>query len=155
MGRIHELKYISNSQTDRMERWVIRSGTVLVTCSGTIGRVAIASNTMNGWAASQHILRITPKIGVSHEGYIATFLMTPYGQHQLQSKIYGGVVDELTAEDTAKVLIPDLPYAEQEKIGAPAREAYELRDQANALENQAIACMEAVISPNNEASKCL
>lgn len=76
---------------------------------------------MNGWAASEHILRMTPKEHCSHEGYIATFLMSPYGQHQLQSKIYGGVVDELTAEDTARVLIPELPYAEQEKIGAPAR----------------------------------
>lgn len=102
---------------------------------------------MDKWAASQHILRIMPKINVSHEGYIATFLMTPYGQHQLQSKIYGGVVDELTADDTARVLIPDLPYAEQEKIGVPAKEAYELRDKANTLEDQAIACIEAIISP--------
>lgn len=147
MSRINDLKYISNTQTDRMERWIIRSGTVLVTCSGTIGRIAIASNSMDKWAASQHILRIMPKINVSHEGYIATFLMTPYGQHQLQSKIYGGVVDELTSEDTARVLIPNLPYAEQEKIGVPAKEAYELRDKANTLEDQAIACIEAIISP--------
>jgi type I restriction enzyme S subunit len=153
MGRIHELKYISNTQTERMGRWIIRSGTVLVTCSGTIGRVAIASNAMDGWAASQHILRIAPKINIGHEGYIATFLMSPYGQHQLQSKIYGGVVDELTAEDTARVLIPDLPYSEQEKIGAPAREAYELRDKANTLEDQAIACMEAIISPDEICSR--
>ena len=27
-----------------MNRWIIQSGTVLVTCSGTIGRVAITSN---------------------------------------------------------------------------------------------------------------
>lgn len=148
MSRIYDMKYISNSQTDRMERWIISSNTVLVTCSGTIGRIAVASDSMNGWAASQHILRISPAPNKSHEGYIATFLATPYGQHQLQSKIYGGVVDELTAEDTAEVLIPDIPYSDQKSIGAPARAAYELRDRANALEDQAIARMESLIEGN-------
>jgi len=145
MSRIHGMKYISNTQTDRMNRWIIKSDTVLVTCSGTIGRIAIASNLMDGWAASQHILRVSPCVNRSHEGYLATFLATPYGQHQLKSKIYGGVVDELTAEDTAKVMIPDLPYDLQKEIGQPAREAYELRDKANALEDQAIAHMEVII----------
>lgn len=142
--RIHDLKYISNTQTDRMERWIIRRGQVLVTCSGTLGRVALASSAQDGWAASQHILRLTAKPGESHPGFIAAFLMTPFGQHQLLSKSYGGVVDELTDSDTAAILAPKVPFSAQCSIGTLVEKAYELRDEANRIEDQAIAEFEAL-----------
>ncbi|WP_298919999.1 hypothetical protein [uncultured Nostoc sp.] len=72
-------------------------------------------------------------------------MLVPYGQHQLKAKIYGGVVDELTAEDTEILLIPDVPYFEQLAIGETVV-IYELRDKANALEDEAIAQLEAIIS---------
>jgi type I restriction enzyme, S subunit len=144
--RPYDLKYISNAKTKKMERWLIQSGWVLVTCSGTIGRIAVSSSQQNGWAASQHILRIIPKENSTHPGFLSAFLSTPYGQHQLKAKIYGGVIDELTAEDTEVILIPDIPYPEQLKIGEPILKVYELRDKANNIENEAIAELEAMIS---------
>ena len=87
-----------------------------------------------------------PEKGVTHPGFLAAFLSTPYGQHQLKSKIYGGVVDELTAKDTEIILIPDVPHLEQVRIGEPVVRVYEMRDEANDLENEAIAELEAIIS---------
>ena len=113
-----DVQYLSRTETKNLERWIIREGWVLVTCSGTIGRVAVATQRQNGRAASQHILRIMPDVKRTHAGYVAAFLMTPYGRHQLTSKIYGGVVDELTAADTRAVLIPDPPHAVHDEIGA-------------------------------------
>jgi type I restriction enzyme S subunit len=146
MMRIHDLKYISNTQTERMERWIIHRGQVLVTCSGTLGRVALASSAQDGWAASQHILRLTARPGESHPGFLAAFLMTAYGQHQLLSKSYGGVVDELTDDDTAAVIFPKVPFSAQEEIGTHVEEAYELRDQANRLEDEAILDFERLLA---------
>ena len=136
--RIHDIKFISNTETEKMERWIIRRSQVLITCSGTIGRVALASSAQDGWAASQHILRLTARPGISHPGYLAAFLMTPFGQHQLLAKVYGGVVDELTDGDTAIVLAPKVPFAKQCEIGERVEEAFELRDKANAEEDTAI-----------------
>ncbi len=73
-------------------------------------------------------------------------MKTPYGQHQLKARIYGGVVDELTPEDAGLVLIPDVPFPEQERIGRLMVRVYELRDEANAVEDEAIAQLEAIIS---------
>lgn len=143
--RPSELKYISNRMTVKMERWIIRKGMVMVTCSGTVGRTAVVSSAQDGWAASQHILRITPTTGVTHPGFLCIFLATAYGQHQLNSKIYGGVVDELTAEDTETIWIPDVPYDLQVGIGEKVVRAYEMRDEANCIENEAIADIEAVV----------
>lgn len=143
--RIYDLKCISNNNTPRIERWIIESGWVLVTCSGTVGRIAISTNNQHGWAASQHILRIIPRDNITHPGFVAAFLSTSYGQHQLKAKIYGGVVDELTHEDTKKVWIPDVPFSEQLKIGEPVSRAYELRDTANEIERLAIVKLENII----------
>jgi restriction endonuclease S subunit len=86
-----------------------------------------------------------PTVNVSHPGFLAAFLSTPFGQHQLKAKIYGGVVDELTSEDTADVWIPDIPYPQQREIGKLAVRAYEQRDNANEIEEQAIAEVERLI----------
>ena len=103
------LKYrILNQMTVKMDRWIIREGMVLVTCSGTIGRTAVVSCYQDGWAASQHILRIMPTAGKTHPGFLCAFLTTAYGQHQLNSKIYGGVVDKLASEDTQIIWMPDV-----------------------------------------------
>ena len=131
---------------NNINRWIIRANWVLVTCSGTIGRVAVATRQQDLWAASQHILRIVHKTGVTHPGFIAAFLATPFGQHQLKAKIYGGVVDELTAEDTAAILIPDVPFAEQEEIGEKVVKAYEMRDKANDIENTAVTEFEPLVT---------
>jgi len=143
----HGLKYLSRRAHADLSPWLIRKGWVLVTCSGVVGRVALAATALDGWAASQHIERIIPTPGRCHPGYLAAFLMTAYGQHQLTSKIYGGVVDELTEEDTAAILVPDAPMPVQERIGALVMDAFEKKEEANKLEEAAVRQLEGLIAP--------
>ena len=140
--RPHGLKYISVTATRNIENWIVHPGWVFVTCSGTIGRVAVSTSRQDGWAASQHILRIVPERDKSHPGFIAAFLTAPYGYHQVTAKTYGAVVDELTAEDVERVLVPDTPYNVQQEIGELVVCAFEMRDEASELEDQAVAELE-------------
>ena len=111
-----DLKYLSRSAHKNLDRWIIKAGWVLVTCSGTIGRVAIAMQQWNDWAASQHILRVVPKTGGScPAGYIYAWLSSPLGQAQFNGT-YGAVVDELTAEHVANILIPVPETPEQQNV---------------------------------------
>jgi type I restriction enzyme S subunit len=146
MIKPYDLKYLSRRAHPDLSRWIIHQGWVLVTCSGTIGLVALVPKTLDGWAASQHIERIIPNTQRCHAGYIAAFLMTPYGQHQLTSKIYGGVVDELTEEDTAAIWLPDAPLEVQERIGTLVVQAFEKKEEANAIEDRAIARLENILA---------
>jgi type I restriction enzyme S subunit len=143
----YDLKYLSPRAHADLSPWLIRKGWVLVTCSGVVGRVALAASALDGWAASQHIERIIPRAGRADAGYLAAFLMTPYGQHQLTSKIYGGVVDELTEEDTASVFVPDAPMPVQERIGALVTEAFEKKEEANKVEEAAVRQLETLVAP--------
>jgi type I restriction enzyme S subunit len=136
--RPYDLKYISKkANAKHIDECVILPGYVLVTRSGTIGRIGLVSSAQEGWTASEHLLRIIPNKKQDHPGYIAAFLMTPYGQHQLTAKIYGGVVDELTEEDTCAVWIPNAPLDLQAEIGERVVKAFELKDEANAVEERA------------------
>ncbi len=143
--RPYGLKYLSSTNQKGLERWIVRKGWVLVTCSGTIGRVGLVSSHQDKWAASQHLLRIVPNYKQGHPGYLAAFLMTPYGQHQLTAKIYGGVVDEITEEDTSAVWIPTAPEDIQAEIGKRVVTAFEIKGEASKIEEAAIRKLEAAL----------
>lgn len=139
------LKYISRTITKNLSRWIIGKDLVLVTRSGTIGRISVSTKLHEGWAASEHIMRIRTRDRVSHPGFLALFLASPFGQHQIYSKVYGGVVDELTAEDIAILKVPDVPWTEQAKLGRLVLKAYELRDEASVVEREAVEHLEDII----------
>ena len=102
-----DVKYLSKTAQKRLELWIIKSGWVLVTCSGTIGRVTVAPKHWDGWAASQHIMRIIPKEdSPCPSGYLYAFLSSPIGQVQLTSTIYGAVVDEITEDHARGIMVP-------------------------------------------------
>lgn len=140
----YDMKYISKSLTKNLEKWIIRRHWVLVTCSGTIGRIAVVTPQQDECAASQHILRIIAN-KESNPGYIAAFLSSPYGQCQLLSKIYGGVVDEITEQDTEEILIPQPPLNIQKRIGNLLMQAFEKKENANTLEAEAIRKLEHIL----------
>ncbi|GAP12177.1 restriction endonuclease S subunits [Bellilinea caldifistulae] len=144
--RPYDLKYVSlKVNAKHIDKCLIRIGYVLATRSGTIGRIGLVSSYMDKWAASEHLLRIVPDNSRGHPGYIAAFLMTPYGQHQLTAKIYGGVVDELTESDTGEVWIPNAPMEIQQEIGEKVVQAFEKKDEANVIEEAAIRKVEKLL----------
>lgn len=137
-----DLKYLSAKAHVRLDRWIIRSGWVLVTCSGTIGRVAIARRQWDGWAASQHILRIVPAPdGDVPSGYLYAFLRSFAGQAQLTSRIYGAVVDEITEEQAESILVPVATTAAQrrtvEAINNAALEGLRLQERSVDMNTEA------------------
>ncbi|HUT15718.1 MAG TPA: hypothetical protein VMY98_05685 [Anaerolineae bacterium] len=142
----YDLKCLSRAHTRRLDRWIVRAGWVLVTCSGTVGRVSVVSSYQDGWAASQHILRIVSAEGKSHPGYLAAFLMTPYGRHQVAAKVYGAVVDELTEHDMGAVVLPNAPLELQTRIGNRVLSAFEKKDEATRIEETAIGRLETLLA---------
>ena len=100
-----DIKYLSKKLRN-LEKWTIHEGWVLVTCSGTIGRSTIALPEWDGWAASQHIMRIVPDESKCPGGYLCSFLASRLGQIQLTASIYGAVVDEITEQQAQTVLVP-------------------------------------------------
>lgn len=152
-----DLKYISRSVHKDMEKWLIREGWILVTRSGTVGRVTITPKEWDGWAASEHILRIVPDdAGSCPGGYVYAFLSSPIGQAQLTAQIYGAVVDELTEEQAKSILIPVAETLEQTaivtEINRLAIQSVGKKMEAVALADASIAEIDSLI-PTSEAEE--
>jgi type I restriction enzyme S subunit len=68
--RPYDLKYISKKANARhIDECVIVPGYVLITRSGTIGRIGLVSSAQKGWTASEHLLRI---VQTGKKGILAT-----------------------------------------------------------------------------------
>lgn len=122
----------------------IKESQVLLTCSGTIGRCNIAPRHWDGWAASQHMIRIQPTTP-SMAGYIYAWLSTEYGRELVRRFTYGAVIDEIDADHVAHVAIPLLAEHEIREIGSLVLDANEKRHQAFLLEEQAIKDFDAKV----------
>lgn len=83
-------RYLSRKHTKRLNDLRIKPWDVLVSCSGTIGNVSLASPRMGEWALSQDAIRIAAP-DQDTAGYIAAFLRSPWGRHQVAGVTYGSV----------------------------------------------------------------
>lgn len=139
------IKYIWRQMKD-FAQYTVNKNWILITCSGTIGKTSLVSKFWDGWTATNHILRLVPNEQKIDPGFLTAFLLSQYGQLQLQRLIYGGVVDEIgeAGELFNRILIVKPKDARLEKeIGALVYNAYLKRDAATQLENNAIKQIEA------------
>ena len=141
--RLDDLKYLSRKTHGNSSYLFIKEGWILITRSGTVGRVVMCPKEWNGWIASEHVIRIIPDENKCSGGYLYSFLASPFGQIQLISQIYGAVVDELTDIQIENVLIP-LPKTEKDKrlmqsINTAIGKSISKRSEALSLVNKSIA----------------
>ncbi|MBE9202606.1 restriction endonuclease subunit S [Synechocystis salina LEGE 06099] len=128
--------FVSRSYTPKIERLLPEKWDILISRSGTIGNIGLATEIFLGKALSEHVIRLqtdTPE----NAGYVAAFLRSQYGRCQLTQGTFGSVVAQIEPQHLKRVLIPDLPPIRKIAIGRLMCEAGELRDQANSLLDEA------------------
>jgi len=142
----YDLKYISGRSFYKREKSIIdkykiKGGWILTTERGTTGVSALVTKYWDGWLASHNILRVVP-LNID-AGYLLAYLTTEYAQYQLKSKELGAVVEVLDPRDMGNILIP-IPTDEsiENKIGSLVIEAYNKKDRANQIEEEAITALE-------------
>ena len=123
----------------------LEENTLLITCSGTIGKVAFVPEHWQGWTANQHIIRIVPT-EKDVAGYLYVFLNTSYGYELIKRFTYGMTVDEIDRNHAAHIQIPLLKnQIIQREINSLALEANKKRTQAYNKEQQAIEKMNEMV----------
>lgn len=132
-------KYISIAKhKDLIPDLEIHENTVLITRSGTIGKVAIAPRHWEKWVPSDHIIRVFPA-NDDIAGYLYVFLSSDYGHELITRYTYGSVVDEIDDNHVSQIAFPILKnQAVQAEINSLALEANGKRYQAYQLEQEAL-----------------
>ena len=139
-----DLKYLWKDMKN-INAYIIKKNWILITCSGTIGRLSLISDYWKDWTATNHLLRIIPENRIIHPGYLAAFLLSDYGQFQLKRLSYGGVVDEIGEAGRLfnEILILKPKDIDIERtIGNIVVEAFNNRDKAAHIEQECIQLLE-------------
>lgn len=108
-------KFISKSDP-HYNQLVVKEGWILITRSGTTGIVSIVPKNWDGYAISEHVIRIIPDETKENGNYIYAFLQSDYAKKQLSKQVFGSVIDEISPEAVGKLIIPSLPPKEKETI---------------------------------------
>ena len=124
-----EMRYLSHATDYDVESLLIREGWILMTCSGTVGRVFYVGERLNGWVATHDIIRIVPN-DPEMTGYLYAWLSTDKARVQVGGRQHGGSITHVTADHVSALPVPRLGDAEEARIGARTMEALEGRERA-------------------------
>jgi type I restriction-modification system DNA methylase subunit len=84
----------------------VKAGWILITRSGSVGIVATVPRAWEGFAVSEHVIRIIPDKNKLAPEYLYAFLKTSYAQNMMARGVYGSVIDEITPEYIGNLDIP-------------------------------------------------
>lgn len=133
-------KYLSVSQHgDRIiDDLKIHTNSILITRSGTIGKVTIVPEHWDSWIPNEHIIRVVPtnnKIA----GYLYAWLSSDYAYPLITRHTYGAVVDEIDDKQVSDIVIPLLRDEKtQQEINNRVLTANIKRTEAYDLEQKAL-----------------
>ncbi len=95
------------SPTDpKLKELRVKSGWILITRSGTTGIVSSVPKAWDGYALSEHIIRIVPEAKKLNPSYLFAFLQSRFSKEQLARGVFGSVIDEITPEHIGSLKIP-------------------------------------------------
>jgi type I restriction enzyme, S subunit len=140
-------KYLSISKhNDRIKsELLMKENTVLITRSGTIGKMMLVPKHWRDWVVNEHVIRIVPA-NDDIAGYIYTWLSSDYGYELINRFTYGAVVDEIDDTHVSNVQIPLLEDANiQKEINRMVLDANDKRFEAYHLEQKAVKIMNDMV----------
>jgi hypothetical protein len=124
---LSRLPLLSKEQVRLEPQLVIDQGWTLITCSGTIGRMAYARADMQGMAGSQHFMRVVPDTNIIPSGYLYSYLSSKYGVPLVVSGTYGAIIQHIEPHHIADLPVPRLGDSVEAEADRLMRETATLR----------------------------
>jgi type I restriction enzyme S subunit len=137
LADLSHLSYLSKKQVAEDPDLLIEEGWTLITCSGTIGRMAYARPEMNGMAGSQHFMRVVPNTDAIPSGYLYAYLSSSFGVPIVVSATYGAIIQHIEPHHLANLLVPRLAEEIENKVHNLIERAAINRSEASRLLEQA------------------
>jgi len=110
--------FITEDKYNKMINFAVKSGDLIISCSGTIGKVAIVpSNALPG-IINQALLKITPKNEYVSSNYLKKAIESPQIQARLFPSLGSAIKNVVSVKKIKNTLLPLPSLSEQEKIVA-------------------------------------
>lgn len=141
---LSDLPLLSRTQAEgkQLRHLEIKKGMTLITCSGTIGKMAYARPEMEGIWTSQHIMKVVPNDAAIPSGYLYTFLSSRFGIPLVVAGTYGSIIQSIEPHHIAGLPVPRFGDALEHEIHELVEEAARLRSEASELKREAVQLFE-------------
>lgn len=139
-------KFLSLDRTDSSEERFIENGTIVITCSGSVGRTTLINAAHQGVLISHDLLRIQPK-NSAHWGWLYAFFRSKPAQEMMTSAHYGHMIKHL---EPSHVMALPIPVPREELLRtfqSDAQQVLDWRNQAWQMQVQAEALYVDAIGP--------
>jgi len=110
----------------------LEEGMTLISCSGTIGRMAYARPDMAGMWSSQDVLKVVANPDEVYPGYLFAFLSGRFGVPLVVGGTYGAIIQHLEPQHIENLPVPIAPERTQKAVHDLVAEAATLRAKASA-----------------------
>ncbi len=108
-------KYLALERTDDATNRFTKSGSILVTCSGSVGRTTLAHTAHEEVLISHDLLRIDP-LKSSWWGWIYAYLHAPQARQMMLAAQYGHIIKHLEVSHLNELPIPRLKEPQRKKF---------------------------------------
>jgi len=127
-----------DAESSRLSYLRLEPGMILISCSGTIGRMCYVRPDMDGFWSSQDVLKIVADADRIPSGYLYAFLASRFGVPLVVSGTYGAIIQHIEPEHIAELPVPRFGSAFEGRIHDLVQSAASLRSAAQAALSKAL-----------------
>lgn len=111
--------FIDEEKLKKLSRFIVKENDLIISCSGTLGRVSIISKDDPVGIISQALLILRPNISMVHPQFLFYFFYSQKGYSSLISRSSGSVQVNLAKREVIeKIILPLPPFHEQRLIAS-------------------------------------
>lgn len=128
-----DLKHVSKVLTRNIESELLRSGDILISSAGTVGKADFVHRNHEGRLASQDVIRIRPKLGAPPAGYFYAFITSQIAQRLIVNQPAGSVIVRIYEENVGALAVPRLEQSTEADIARLITASFDARAEARSL----------------------
>lgn len=129
-------KWLALERTSDVEGRYVKEGTILVTCSGSVGRTTLATKALDGVLISHDLLRIESK-DTLYSGWLYAYLHSPQAKAMMTGAHYGHVIKHLEVAHLNDLPVPVVTPSVASGYNRSRVKILKLRNDALSLQEEA------------------